>query len=221
MAAAAAAATTSATIDTRVLGKGVKPFGADLMCFPWRSFMFVWMIYVWAVNHELREHMKTVEIAPAETPLSSLPADVARMSNTLAYMLSQVMEGGALVKIMNCEDGNGFEMWRVLTQLYAPALASHSVSSLRTVLSYRFRNSDWQHYIEDLETFELKITTWERASGDVLGDGIKQAITKEQVPDKIRAQIETTSFSTYAELKKTLVSLALTEISRREGGSVN
>ena len=106
----AAMAGVAPIIDTKVLGKGIKPFGGDLEKHTWRSFKFVYMNYVGAVSSELREHMKAAADHPASVPLSCMAPEIRHESNTLAYMLSQVLEGAALVMIMNIEEGNGFEM---------------------------------------------------------------------------------------------------------------
>ena len=218
----AAMAGVAPIIDTKVLGKGIKPFGGDLEKHTWRSFKFVYMNYVGAVSSELREHMKAAADHPASVPLSCMAPEIRHESNTLAYMLSQVLEGAALVMIMNIEEGNGFEMWRSLVKHYEPELGAYSVSGLRQVLGFKFRTGDWQHYLEDLEIFEGRVTSWEKTSGDLLSDSIMQALVKEGTHEKLRQQVETTTFTNFRELKRTLVSHCLTEISRLpEGGGIN
>jgi hypothetical protein len=138
----AAMAGVAPIIDTKVLGKGIKPFGGDLEKHTWRSFKFVYMNYVGAVSSELREHMKAAADHPASVPLSCMAPEIRHESNTLAYMLSQVLEGAALVMIMNIEEGNGFEMWRSLVKHYEPELGAYSVSGLRQVLGFKFRTGD-------------------------------------------------------------------------------
>ena len=93
---------------------------------------------------------------------------------------------------------------------------------MRQVLGFKFRTGDWQHYLEDLEIFEGRVTSWEKTSGDLLSDSIMQALVKEGTHEKLRQQVETTTFTNFRELKRTLVSHCLTEISRLpEGGGIN
>ena len=73
-----------------------------------------------------------------------------------------------------------------------------------------------------LEIVEGRVTSWEKTSGDLLSDSIMQAVVKEGTHEKLRQQIETTTFTNFRELKRTLVSHCLTEISRLpEGGGIN
>ncbi len=57
----------------------------------------------------------------------------------MAYMLSQVLEGTAMTMIMNTEDGNGFEMWRLLCKHYEPD-SGHTT----TRVFVRLLASNWQ-----------------------------------------------------------------------------
>ena len=101
-------------------------------------------------------------------------------------------------------------------------VAEHPDERQRAVLGFRFRTSNWQHYMEDLESFESRVNGWEKTSGDLLSDSIMQAIVKENTPEKIRQQIETASFVSFRELKRSLVTTCLTEISRLpDGGGLN
>ncbi len=74
------ATSSSAIIDTRILGKGVKNCGGNLEMHPWRGWKFVWMNYVGAVSSELRDNMKQVETVRAATPMSSLTQPVQQQA---------------------------------------------------------------------------------------------------------------------------------------------
>ena len=209
----------NSVIDTRVLGKGVRPFGGDLVNNPWSTFKFVWLNYVGAVSPEIREKMRQSESFTTAVAAASLSADDGVHAAQLAYMLSQVLEGGALVMIMNVEESNGFEMWRRLVKHYEPDLGSHAISGLRQILAFKFRSNDWSQFLEDLETFEHKILLWQKMSGEVLGDSLLQAVIKEQVPEEIKSTVDTNTYTTYGMLKVSLATIGLTKVAR--GVSVN
>ncbi len=166
------ATSTSASIDTRILGKDLKNSGGNLEMNPWRGWKLVWINCVGAVSSELRDNMKTVEAARAATPVRVLTHPVQHQAMQLAYMLTQVLEGMALVMIMNVEDGDGFEMWDTLVQHFELDFGSHNVGGLRGTLGYKFRSGEWRGYMEDLQTFELKIKNWKKTSGKLPSDGV-------------------------------------------------
>ncbi len=51
--------------------------------------------------------------------------------------------------------------------------------------------------MEDLETFELSISSWQKTSGELLSDVVMQALAKEQALEKVRGHVETTTFAKF------------------------
>ena len=66
---------------------------------------------------------------------------------------------------------------------------------------------------------------WEKMSGEIMSDNIMQALVKESAPEKIKGQVETATFVRFEDLKKSLITLCLMELSRIEasagGGGIN
>ena len=121
-------------IDTKVWGKGIKPFGADLEKHTWRSFKFVYMNYVGAVSSGIRTKMEAAERSAMPVALADMGTETQQEASTLVFIMSQVLTVSSLQLLMNTEAGNGYEAWRLLKCDRQPSSGSRHIAMFSNIL---------------------------------------------------------------------------------------
>ena len=162
----------SPLIDTRMLTKPRSFNGKEE---DWSQFATVTRAYCGALDPRLYNEME--EAAQQTVPVlnANLP-DPAKQhrSQTIYYLLVMLVEGRAMSMAENCKCGEGFELWRKLTETYEPKAGTRAAGLLVRILTVDF---DMQDFLSSLEKWEYLIKQYDHMVGgiDDLQDRVKIA----------------------------------------------
>ena len=95
------------------------------------------------------------------------------LARKLYHMIQQLTTGPAYTVVRTVRDYNGFEAHRQLTKRYARTKSLTTISSLVSAVNTKFEEATFE---QQLATWELHISDYERASGDVMNDKLKIAL---------------------------------------------
>ena len=127
-------------VDTRCIGTLKKFDGADanwtLWSFQAESFFGI-MPKPLGMNvdiEDLLDFSVGVE-GDAETDMARMSREIKEVAKTIYHVLVQSVDGKALSVARRCEKHNGFLLWRMLHQTYAPKVGSRTTSMLIGLLA--------------------------------------------------------------------------------------
>ena len=195
----------SPLIDTRMLTKPRSFNGKEE---DWSQFATVTRAYCGALDPRLYNEME--EAAQQTVPVlnANLP-DPAKQhrSQTIYYLLVMLVEGRAMSMAENCKCGEGFELWRKLTETYEPKAGTRAAGLLVRILTVDF---DMQDFLSSLEKWEYLIKQYDHMVGgiDDLQDRVKIAtlvsrMGKGVVQDHFLVNVS--KYTKYEDLRKDLV----------------
>jgi len=100
-------------------------------------------------------------------------------SEQLAFVLVMVCRGAALDQVVNAGPGEGLLAWRSLCHRFEPNVRSRYAGVLLGILSFDFSGD----LIARVEAFERELATYERASNEIVSDGIRVGVVLQRLED--------------------------------------
>ena len=154
----AAEAAQQPLVDTRVLGKPKTYSGqrAD-----WPQCKYVFKACIGALDAELSRSLDAIELQGEAIDFNALSAPAQGHSRTLAFILSQVLQGAAPQLVMNVEGYHGLEAWRQLVRSEEPATGAAQVTQLMAILNAKF-DGGVQTFAEQLQKLEGRFLRCEK-----------------------------------------------------------
>lgn len=118
-------------LDTKLVKGPEKWNGAKKS---WRHWSNKLEGHIAGVSQDLLRLMGAAATHPLEIKLDELPAAAKNLSGTLYSILNGLLEGDAYDTLLNCEKGNGYEVWRVLNTDMKPQGKGHNRNRMMTVI---------------------------------------------------------------------------------------
>ena len=126
---------------------------------------------------------------------------------TLFNVLTQSVEGGALSVIMNAEQSNGLQAWRLMVDAYEPRVGGRWTAMLMGIISPSWGHVKEAAFMETLDTWEIQVRRYEDQSKETVNDATKVAMVMKHAPEGLRSTLRTSSSiigSNYQILKKAI-----------------
>ena len=134
--------------------------------------------------------------ATEPTPNATILDDDDRAASVQLYlMMLMICKGAALNTVFLAGDSEGLEAWRQLTDKYEPKMRTRFAGQLMSILS----QSSQGDTTERTNAWEREIATYERDSGELLGDEIKVGAVLLRLPE---TQLKTHFLMRVDKLKK-------------------
>ncbi len=122
-------------VDIRMLGKPKSYSGTKS---EWLHWTHVFKAWLGALDINLLDCVEKAEIEAGPIDYNTLRADVQTSPRTLAFILSQVLQGAALQVVMNTPGYNGLVAWRMVCRQEEPISGAAQVNLLSSIMSTRF-----------------------------------------------------------------------------------
>ena len=188
-------------IDTRTYGK-LRSFSGKEE--DWPTWSFVARSYTDLLPMGFRELLVDAEGAAAAGEIRLV--DMTPMAQTHAWtlfnVLTQSVEGRALSVIMNAEQSNGLQAWRLMVDAYEPREGGRWTAMLMGIISPSWGHVKEADFMETLDTWEIQVRRYEDQSKETVNDA-----TKVVTPGGLRSALRTGSSiigSNYQILKKAI-----------------
>ena len=196
-------------VDTRLLGRPKSYSGHRG---EWQTWKYVFKSYVGAMDSKLLDFLDGAEGATAPIVYGTLSDDAKTAARTVAFVLSQLMQGATLQIVMNTPSYNGFEAWRLITKQEEPTSGASQVNLLSSIMATRF-SGNLEKFIEEAQRLEGQFQMYERMHMEVIPDTLKQAILKSQAPSAIKSQIDLQTYVSAESLRDTMVGYVQLQLS--------
>jgi len=134
-----------------------------------------------ALSSDLRLLMDQAATLTTAIKNTTMTADEQKWSRQLFYMLTLTVNGEALRRLQNVQEGEGAEAWRVFNEHYEPKTAARYLGMLREILCFDF--GDVEKVLDKIEQFRSKVRKYEEQSGEKVPENVRQAAFQAGVQD--------------------------------------
>ena len=100
----------------------------------WRHWSSKLEGYIAGISQDLLGLMEAAARHQAKTVNATLPEPTRELSGIRFFILNGLTTGDAYDKLLNCEKGNGLEVWRRYAQKNAPQTIGHHRSRMMNIL---------------------------------------------------------------------------------------
>lgn len=151
--------------------------------FPFRAFID----HVQCFSHD---ELQVIEHAPEPFKTASLGPKTRAKSSCLHYVLSLLVRGKGQKILRGCEQGNGMEAWRQLSQAYEAAVGGAAAGVLSSILEYPF-SADPFRFGDELLQWEILIADYDKQCPlEEVSEGLKKSVLTRSAPEPLRTQLE-------------------------------
>ena len=150
---------------------------------------------------------------------STLQDESKKISQSLSYILSQMLSGSAHALVVSCKGGKGLEQWT--RQCRREELDSDSgaarVAQLHSLLVTSF-SGKWEKYIKELTSLTLNLQRYEERDTDHISADLIQALTKNNTLEPLNTQVDMHTFTISISLRSTIWSYVQQHVSSSAHG---
>jgi hypothetical protein len=151
----------------------------------WRDWKVVMTSYAAACNTDMATVMTKAETTEDDVTNAVMSSQGEKQaSEQLAFILVMTCRGAALDQVVNAGPSEGATAWRSLCRRFEPKVHTRFAGVLLGILNFDFSGD----VLARIEAFERELALYERASGEVVSDGIRVGVVLQRLDESALRQ---------------------------------